>query len=277
MKYLFLVFLLANLALFLWEYTHRPAGGEEAYPPPGAQRLRLLSERDAPAVKPAGPEDGAEAAGSGADDAPPQADAAERVARSTSAREGAGPSSGQADAAPSDTPAGGASSSTTSAGGSPGGTSRCFSLGPYFDPARAEALAAALRARGLTVERRRGRAERLIGHWVYIPPVATREAAQRVTGDLTAHGVEDYYIVTDDERENAISVGLFSQQASVERRTRQLKALGYDTRVEPRYSEATAYWLDYARPAEDAVPTSLWRTPDQQPPPERRARECGAQ
>lgn len=46
--------------------------------------------------------------------------------------------------------------------------------------------------------------------WVYIPPLATRTAADKKAQELKALGVTDYFIVQEGPSRNAISLGIFS-------------------------------------------------------------------
>ena len=62
--------------------------------------------------------------------------------------------------------------------------------------------------------------------------------------DLKSKGVSDYRLIETGDLRNAISLGLYSTQASVNKRLNELKNKGYQPVVVP-YRDANAiYWLD---------------------------------
>jgi hypothetical protein len=75
---------------------------------------------------------------------------------------------------------------------------------------------------------------------VYLPPLESRQAAQRVAQRLSQLGIKDYMI----ESNNTISLGMFKNPDSVERRKKQLQAKGYQqVKTDERYDNSTRYWL----------------------------------
>lgn len=68
--------------------------------------------------------------------------------------------------------------------------------------------------------------------WVYIPPLATHEAALEKARQLKEMGVEDYFVVNDGKRwQNSVSLGLFSTREAGERRLAELRAKGVRSAV----------------------------------------------
>ncbi len=101
----------------------------------------------------------------------------------------------------------------------------CLELGPIApgDAGRAEEAASGL-ASGLKIKRRVDEPARW---WVYIPPLASRQAAvQRVT-ELRKQGIEDSSLVNDEPLwRNAISLGVYRSEDAANARAENLKKRG---------------------------------------------------
>lgn len=120
-------------------------------------------------------------------------------------------------------------------------TVTCFQAGPYLQAHEAKKAAdwlnhqaevnASVQTRDtpvLTITR------------VYLPPLESRQAAQRVAQRLSQLGIKDYMI----ESNNTISLGMFKNPDSVERRKKQLQAKGYQqVKTDEHYDNSTRYWL----------------------------------
>jgi len=102
----------------------------------------------------------------------------------------------------------------------------CVEWGPIGpnDVARAEDAIAALQA-GLKIESRQP--EESAGWWVYIPPLASRQAANQRVAELRRLGIEDYFIIPDDVKfRNAISLGVFRSEEAANSRFESLQKRG---------------------------------------------------
>ncbi len=65
------------------------------------------------------------------------------------------------------------------------------------------------------------------GFWVYIPPLASRQAATQKAGELKRLGVDDYFVVPDDPKwRNAVSLGVFKTEEAATARRDALRAKG---------------------------------------------------
>jgi hypothetical protein len=80
--------------------------------------------------------------------------------------------------------------------------------------------------------------------WIYLAPDSSRTDAMETIEDLQQKGISDYRIITGGNLDNAISLGLFSSQASVNNRLRELKQKGYTPVVVPYTEDKRIYWLD---------------------------------
>jgi hypothetical protein len=93
---------------------------------------------------------------------------------------------------------------------------------------------------------------------VYLPAAPDREGALDAALLMAAKGNHDYYVVTAGDSQNTISLGLFNDQSNAENRLAQLQALGFAAKVDQRVDTETAYWVDYAVPAEVAFAWQAW-------------------
>lgn len=120
----------------------------------------------------------------------------------------------------------------------------CYSIGPLTEDAQIAAMRSWLVAMGgdpaLRVDERR----ELERYWVYLPPLDSREQAAKMVERMRAQGIEDVIPIFTGEMANAVSVGVFSRRSSLERRLQQLRALGYEPSIAPRYSAESTWWLD---------------------------------
>lgn len=68
--------------------------------------------------------------------------------------------------------------------------------------------------------------------WVYIPPLDSADAARKKTQQIIELGVEDYFVVNNGSKwQNAISLGVFSTREAAERRLTELKNKGVRSAV----------------------------------------------
>lgn len=125
----------------------------------------------------------------------------------------------------------------------------CYSLGPLPGEGEVEQLRGwVLAAGGAPRVRMAQRREHTLS-WVYLPPFATRDEAVRVAQEMARSGIKDIFAIPRGDMANAISLGVYARNSSLERRLRQLKARGYDASVLPRYRAQPEYWMDARFPA----------------------------
>lgn len=144
---------------------------------------------------------------------------------------------------------------------SPAAPGECYAAGP-FEQSAADSLAKRLVSSGY--EPRQSKEERLtpLGFWVYIPPAGSLEAAQETGRRLAERGIQDYVFVVGAEKANAISLGLFPDQSAAEVRVAQIQALGFEPRLEQRYSRSVNVTVSVSLNPAQAPPTGqdiAWR------------------
>jgi hypothetical protein len=108
----------------------------------------------------------------------------------------------------------------------PKAASICLEWGALVggDVARA---AQALEPLGLGAKLTQRRQEEVASYWVYIPPLASRQAATQKASELKRLGVGEYFVVPDDPKwRNAISLGVFKTEEAAKAHLDALRAKG---------------------------------------------------
>ena len=120
----------------------------------------------------------------------------------------------------------------------------CFSYGPFPDKNQSSELIDWFQQNNVDVLQRLETGNEKQLFWIYLEPGKSRSSAMQAIEDLKNKGVRDYRLIETGDLRNAISLGLYSTQASVNKRLNELKTKGYQPVVVP-YRDANAiYWLD---------------------------------
>jgi len=122
----------------------------------------------------------------------------------------------------------------------------CFTFGPLPDERQALWLGDWFRARQVEVRHRTTEETPRQLFWIYLAPDGDRAAAEALMKDLERQGVRDYRLITRGDLGNAVSLGLFSSQAEVNRRLSELAEKGYRPIVVPYQDVTRFHWLDVA-------------------------------
>jgi len=122
--------------------------------------------------------------------------------------------------------------------------SKCMEWGSFTlaDAPRAEKALEPLTLGPRLAQRR---TEELAGWWVFIPPQANRQAAQKKAAELKALGVDDYFIVQEDgEQRWALSLGVFRSEEAAQARLAALRTQGVRTaQIGRRETLVPKVWL----------------------------------
>ncbi len=135
-------------------------------------------------------------------------------------------------------------------------TAMCLSFGPFADAAARDAVRPRLQAMSQKMVARDAKARAARGWRVYMPALATREAAQDLVDKIKAAGINDWYIIANGDEANSIALGRYGSEDSARRREAQLAAKGFTARAEPLGDTPPQWWLD-ARFAPDASRAAL--------------------
>ncbi len=250
MRYAVYLLLLANLAFFAWLYrTHEqyaPSAGPVVKALPATvESLRLLRERGADTA----------AAQRGerlppAPEAPPSPSSppapVDGVAVLDAGPGGSLPEPAEASASTTDqegmevaTETGGAPEEALPPQPAAAPVRICQTIGPFLARRDAERLVEQLADTTPRTVIRVSQMQQPNGYWVYLPGTE-RNTARRTVRELQAKGVEDYYL----DRQNVISLGLFTDKRTAEARMRNITAMGYEPRLEARFKSRDMYWVD---------------------------------
>lgn len=264
MKWSIYILIIANLLLFAWWYP--PTDSVQQTPPapplpPGTERLVLLEEQDArrlaaaeeQAPAPETPE--AEAADEPEPTEPPAPEPLPDLVQAPPEPE---PEPAPEPEAPAPTPEAApepepAPEPAPEPEPEPEPAIACLSVGPFADEAAANAVRERLTATGLAPQQRSETVQQPAGYWVYLSARPIDEA-RAVVEDLSSQGIEDYFI----GRQNFISLGVFSDRATAERRREEIEQYGYQPQVEQRFRTTSQYWLDLEAPEPDLPTEAQW-------------------
>jgi len=119
----------------------------------------------------------------------------------------------------------------------------CMEWGSFtlFDAPRAEKALEPLALGGRLGQRR---TEEKAGWWVFIPSMGSRQGAQKKASELKALGVDDYFVVLDEEFRWALSLGVFRSEEAAQARLLALRAQGVrSAQIGPRETVVPKVWL----------------------------------
>jgi hypothetical protein len=129
------------------------------------------------------------------------------------------------------------------AAAAPSAAAACMEWGSFTlaDAPQAEKALEPLALGGRLGQRR---TEEKAGWWVFIPSQGSRQAALKKAGELKNLGVDDYFVVLEDEFRWALSLGVFRSEDAAQARLLALRAQGVRTaQVGPRETVVTKVWL----------------------------------
>lgn len=134
----------------------------------------------------------------------------------------------------------------------------CFSYGPLANINQTNDLANWFQEHQVTIKQRLESGQEHQLFWIYLKPQASRDSAIQAIEDLKSKGITDYRLIETGDLQNAISLGLFSTQASVNQRLNELKDKGYQPVVIPYRDAKAVYWLDVKLTDQQDVLTKMF-------------------
>lgn len=135
-------------------------------------------------------------------------------------------------------------------------TALCLSFGPFADAAARDAVRPKLQSLAQKLVTRDAKARSTRGWRIYMPALATRDAAQELVDRIKAAGINDWYIIANGSEANSIALGRYGSEESARRRQAQLADKGFTARAEPLGDTPPQWWMD-ARFTADASRTTL--------------------
>ncbi len=136
----------------------------------------------------------------------------------------------------------------------------CLSIGPFMDSGLVAIAETKLDEIRLAHVRRSEQVKMIAGYRVYLPPLASKEAAERKRKELTRLGFKDHALMQEEGWLNAIALGLFSVEANAMSRVRELAEKGVDARIQPLEQTRAQRWLDIGVPVSPETAAGLKQT-----------------
>ena len=78
---------------------------------------------------------------------------------------------------------------------------------------------------------------------VYIDGHKSRDEAKKTADALATKGIRDYIIISDEDRSNVLSLGVFGLKKNADRHRDRIAKLDDRVKTEARYRDRTIYWL----------------------------------
>lgn len=144
------------------------------------------------------------------------------------------------------------------AGAPPTQESVCLYFGPFSDENRAKALEQRLTSLDVHVSRQKIDAAAGTDYWVYLPPLASRQASLWQLRELQARKI-DSYIITEGDLTDGISLGIFQNEDSANAVVERLKTAGYDALVRELGRNRHDFWVQIAPESRRLADDSLLR------------------
>ena len=119
----------------------------------------------------------------------------------------------------------------------------CYRIGPFAETAQADKASAVLKEIPLAYERRAEEQTVVTGYRVYLPPLPTREAAEKKRRELSRFGFKDSSVMQEAGMENALSLGLFTVEVNAQKHMQALAAKKIDARMQTLSQARTLHWL----------------------------------
>lgn len=133
----------------------------------------------------------------------------------------------------------------------------CLYLGSFQQEEGARQVEQRLMALDIQAQVRSVDAAAGLDYWVYLAPLASRQASLRQLKELQARKI-DSYIITQGDLANGISLGIFPRSDSAESVMLRLRDAGYEPLLRELPRAQRSFWVRVApesrRLADDALP-----------------------
>lgn len=132
----------------------------------------------------------------------------------------------------------------------------CLFLGSFEQMSEASAVEQRLLSLDIRSQVQSVDAAAGVDYWVYLPPLASRQASLRQLRELQARKI-DSYIITQGDLANGISLGIFPRNDSAESVMQRLREAGYAPLLRELTRAHRSFWVRIApesrRLAEDSL------------------------
>ncbi len=124
----------------------------------------------------------------------------------------------------------------------------CVTIGPFKVSGDADSAVLEYGNEGMKTSRRQDKAQVFIGHSVQVANVASRAAGREMVRKLGEQGLNDAFIVGNDEVGYAIALGIFGNAENAEKVELQARAAGFEVEITPMMRDAEVYFVDIGLP-----------------------------
>lgn len=119
----------------------------------------------------------------------------------------------------------------------------CYQIGPIRSLDERDEIVARLSSIDLIAVQHEQEEQQVVGYWVLIPQQETRDQAIDMVKRLEQAGISDVRRFVKGELRNAISLGLFKNKSFADGRSQHIIRLGFETEIRPRIKHVVSYTL----------------------------------
>ncbi len=130
----------------------------------------------------------------------------------------------------------------------------CQTVGPFPGQKDVAAFLARIKPLGVNPTLRSAQTQQVSDYWVYLPEMPRAEA-RATARELGERGIKDLFL----GKQNFISLGVFSGKSMAEARAKEIREMGYEPRLEPRYRTREVFWVDLEETGPDVIGADQWR------------------
>lgn len=132
----------------------------------------------------------------------------------------------------------------------------CLFLGSFEEVAEAEQVEQRLLSLDISSQTQVVEAAGAVDYWVYLPPLASRQASLRQLRELQARKI-DSYIISQGDLANGISLGIFPRRDSADSVISRLRRAGYEPLLRELARANRSHWVRIAPQSRRLVDDSL--------------------
>jgi hypothetical protein len=130
----------------------------------------------------------------------------------------------------------------------------CVSVGPFVDPAHADAARSRLERLGFSSRRRVVQDEVRVGYWVRVPKITSLAAATNAIAKLHRVGLGDATVVVGEDVGATVSVGVYADASKAAEVAQAVQDAGFAPETSERLRTLEVLWLDVDRQANGGLP-----------------------
>lgn len=132
----------------------------------------------------------------------------------------------------------------------------CLFLGRFDEEAQAQQVEQRLLSLDIRSQTQVVESAGAVDYWVYLPPLASRQASLRQLRELQARKI-DSYIISQGDLANGISLGIFPRHDSADSVISRLRRAGYEPLLRELPRANRSYWVRIAPESRRLVDDSL--------------------